>query len=100
MEIPLCHMISMQIVRPTLANDILKLQRDFYFGYHPRTKVFCISLEGIDGCIVDVTLERTNSWDDHWKVVNDGLFLQSKTFLHHLMGNMFHVWDGNHRLQD
>jgi hypothetical protein len=44
MEIPLCHMISMQIARPTLTNDILKLQRDFYFGYHPQAKAFCISL--------------------------------------------------------
>jgi len=26
-------------------------------------------------------------------------FLQSKPSLHHLMGKMFHVWDGNHRLQ-
>jgi hypothetical protein len=46
-------------------------------------------------------LERRNSWDGHWKVVNDELeeFLQSKTSLHHLIGKMFHVWDGNHRLQ-
>ncbi len=90
----------MQIVRPNFTNNILKLERDFYFGYHSRAKVFCISLEGIDGCIVDVTLERTISWDD-WKVVNNEFeeFLQSKISLHHLMGKMFHVWDGNHRLQ-
>jgi hypothetical protein len=49
----------------------------------------------MDGCIVDVTLERTNSWDDHWKVVNEEFeeFLQSKPSLHHLMGKLFHMWD-------
>ncbi len=29
MEIPLCRMISMQVVKPTLMNDILKLRGDF-----------------------------------------------------------------------
>jgi hypothetical protein len=57
--------------------------------------------KGIDGCIVDVTTKRTNSWDDDYKVVTDKFeeFLQSKPSLHHLMGKMFHVWDGNHMLQ-
>jgi hypothetical protein len=36
MEIHLCHIISMQVVRHALMNDILKLRRDFYS---------CITLE-------------------------------------------------------
>jgi hypothetical protein len=101
MEIPLCHIISMQLVRLALMNDIFELQGDFYFGYHPIAIVFNFFLEGIDGCIVDVTLQRINNWDDHWKTVNDKFeeFLQSKPFLHHIVGKMFHVWDGDHRLQ-
>jgi hypothetical protein len=58
MEIPLCHIISMQVVRLALMNDIFKLQGDFYFGYHHGAIVFNVFLEGIDGCIVDVTPEK------------------------------------------
>jgi len=101
MEIPLCYMISMQVVKLALRNDIFKLQGDFYFSYHLGVANFYVCFEGIDGCIVDVTPERTNSWNDHWKVVNDEFeqFLESKPSLHHLMGKMFHVWDGNRMLQ-
>jgi hypothetical protein len=101
MEIPLCCMISMQVVRLALTNDILKLQGNFYSSYQLGVAIFYVSFEGIDGCIVDVTLERTNSWDDHWKVVNDEFeeFLKSKPSLDHLMGKMFHVWGGNRMLQ-
>jgi hypothetical protein len=40
-------------------------------------------LGGIDECIVDVTPNRTNGWDDHWKVINEDFekFLQSKPSL-------------------
>jgi hypothetical protein len=94
-------MISMQVVSLALTNDILKLRGEFYSSYHLGVAIFLVSFEGIDGCIVDVTPERTNSWDDYWNVVNDEFeeFLQSKPSLHHLMGKMFHVWDGNHMLQ-
>ncbi len=42
-----------------------------------------------------------NNWNDHWKVMNEEFeaYLQSKPFLHHPMGKMFHIWDENHRLQ-
>jgi hypothetical protein len=39
MEIPLCCMIFMQVVRLALTNDILKLG-DFYSSYHPRLYFF------------------------------------------------------------
>ncbi len=95
MEIPLCHMIFMQVVRLALTNDVLKLWGDFYSCYHPRAIVFYVFFEGIDGCIVDVTLERTNGWDDHWKIVDEEFeeFFKSKPSLHHLMEKLFHVWD-------
>ncbi len=42
-----------------------------------------------------------NNWNDHWKVINEEFeaHLQSKPFLHHPMGKMFHIWDENHTLQ-
>lgn len=101
MDIPLCRMISMQVVRPALANDILKLRGDFYSGYHPGAAVFYVSVEGIDGSTIDVGPDIISTWDSHWKTVNDEFekYLESKPKLHHLRGKMFHVWDGNHRLQ-
>jgi hypothetical protein len=55
MEIPLCRIISMQLVRLAFMNDIFKLQGDFYSGYHHGTVVFNVFLEGIDVRIVDVS---------------------------------------------
>lgn len=48
MEIPLCHMISVQVMRLAFTNDILKLKEDFYLGYHFGVVVFYVSLQGID----------------------------------------------------
>jgi hypothetical protein len=98
MEIHLCHIISMQVVTHALMNDILKLRGDFYSCYHLGATIFYVYLEWIDGCNVDVNQERTNNWDDHWKAMNKEFeaYLQSKPSLHHLVGKMFHVWDGNH----
>jgi hypothetical protein len=81
----------MQVVKPALTNDVLKLRGDFYPSYHPRAIVLYVFFEGIDRCIVDVTLERTNGWDDHWKIVNEEFeeFLKSKPSLHHIMENCF-----------
>jgi hypothetical protein len=71
MEIILCHIISMKVVRHAVMNDILKLRGDFYSCYHLGDSIFYVYLEWIDGCIVDVNQERTNNWDDHWKEVNE-----------------------------
>jgi hypothetical protein len=34
MDILLCQMVSLQVVRPALENDIFKLQADFIHAYH------------------------------------------------------------------
>ncbi len=101
MEIPLCCMISMQVVRPTLMNDISTLGGDFYLSYHARAIIFYVSLKGVNGCIVDVTQDWINSWDDHYKIMNEEFeaYLQSKPSLYHLVRRMSHVWYGNHRLR-
>jgi hypothetical protein len=98
MEIPFYHIISMKVIRHALTNDILKFRGDFYSCYHLGATIFYVFLEWIEGCIFYVNQERTNNWDDHWKAMNEKFeaYLQSKPSLHHLMGKMFHVWDGNH----
>ncbi len=52
MEIPLCYMISMQILRSTLTNDNLKLQRDFNFGFTLELKFFVFLLRGLMGALL------------------------------------------------
>jgi hypothetical protein len=41
-EIQLCCMISMQVVRLALTNDILKLRGDFYSNYHLGVAIFYV----------------------------------------------------------
>jgi hypothetical protein len=55
MEIQLCYMVSMHVVRPAFMNDILKLKGDVNSCYHPRAIFFYVFIERVDRCIVDVT---------------------------------------------
>jgi hypothetical protein len=38
-DIPLCRMVYMPLVRPTLANDIKRLEAEFTHGYRPGSPV-------------------------------------------------------------
>jgi len=42
MEISLCCMVSMQVVRLALTNDILKLRREFYSSYYLGVAIFFV----------------------------------------------------------
>ena len=48
-DIPLCRMISLQIVRPALAVDIEKMKADFIHGYRPGAAVFYVSTMNFGG---------------------------------------------------
>jgi hypothetical protein len=43
-HIPLCQMVYMPLIRPTLANDIKRLEAEFIHGYRPGTPVFYVSI--------------------------------------------------------
>jgi hypothetical protein len=43
-DIPLCRMVYMPLVRPTLAIDIKSLEVEFTHGYRPGAPVFYISI--------------------------------------------------------
>jgi hypothetical protein len=43
MNIPLCCMISMLVVRPALKIDVLKMEHVFQMGYQEGDKVFYVS---------------------------------------------------------
>jgi hypothetical protein len=99
-DVPLCRMKSLQVVRPALINDILKLQGDFVHGYREGAAAFYISLTDEHGKSSQVTDLDRAKWDRHWqqrdlefeKSLNEDPDLQI------LSGKYLYVWDGNHRL--
>ncbi len=97
MDIPLCKMVSMQVVTPTLQIDIANMKKEFYVGYHLGSQVLYVSLKNIHGEIENVTSEKEISWSFTWRYVNDKFeaFLDTKPAFSHLKGKFFHVWDDN-----
>ena len=62
-EIPLCWMISLQVVRSALAMDIEKMKADFIHGYRPGAAVFYVSTTEFTGEERVVTDSDRQSWD-------------------------------------
>jgi hypothetical protein len=100
-DIPLCGMIYMPLVRPTLAQDIKRLEAEFTNGYRPRAAVFYVSTTNENGEERLVKDVDTSSWGPHWTSVNDEF--EAKLALHphlkSLCGRMFFICDGNHRFK-
>ena len=99
--IPLCRMIYMPLVRPTLAHDIKRLEAEFTHGYRPGAPVFYVSITNEHGEERLVTDVDTSDWGPHWTSVNAEFEakLASNPHLRFLCGKMFFVCDGNHRLK-
>ena len=100
-EIPLCRMITLHVVRPALAKDIEKMKADFVHGYRPGAAVFYVSTTNFGGEERFVTNVDRLSWDVHWQRRDDEFesFLSLHNELHELSNKFFFIWDGNHRHQ-
>jgi hypothetical protein len=62
-DIPLCRMVYMLLVRPTLTHDIKRLEAEFTNGYRPGAPVFYVSItneHGEERFLKDVD---TSKWD-------------------------------------
>jgi hypothetical protein len=64
-DIPLCQMVYMPLVRPTLTNDIKWLEVEFTHGYRPGAPVFYISIFNKQGEEWFVKDEDTSDWSLH-----------------------------------
>jgi hypothetical protein len=97
-DIPLCRMVYMPVVRPTLAYDIKRLEAEFTYGYRPGAPVFYVSICNLDGEELSVKDVDTSNWGPHWTAVNTEFEakLASNPHLKFLCGRMFFVCDGNH----
>jgi len=101
LQVPLCRMVGMPIVRPTLSSDLASLEADFVHGYREGAAVFYLSTTNEAGVVEKVTDEDLQSWGPLWCAVNARFdnALSSAPELRHLMGVKFSVCDGNHRRQ-
>jgi hypothetical protein len=62
MQVPLCRMVPMPIVRPTLSSDLASLEDEFVHGYWEGAAVFYLSITNEGGQIEKVTDEDLASW--------------------------------------
>jgi hypothetical protein len=100
-HIPLCRMVYMPLVCPTLAIDIKRLEVEFTHGYRPGAPVFYVSIcndKGEEQYVKDLD---TSNWGPHWTLVNKEFEakLASNPHLRYLCGRMFFICDGNHRFK-
>ena len=100
MDVPFYRMITLQVVRPTLAMDIEKMKADFIHRYRPGAAVFYVSTTNIQGTKRTVSDEDRRSWNAHWRRKNLEFeeFLNADPELRFFSNKMFYVYDGNHRL--
>ena len=100
-SIPLCRMLAMPMVRPTLTSDLAKLEQEFVHGYREGASVFYVSTTNEDGKTHEVQEADRASWGPIWNSKNDAFntILLSDPHLAHLTNMMFFVCDGNHRRQ-
>ena len=100
-SIPLCRMLAMPMVRPTLTSDLTKLEQEFVHGYREGASVFYVTTTNEEGKTQEVTEADRSSWGPIWEAKNAvfNTFLLSNPDLARLTNVMFFVCDGNHRRQ-
>jgi hypothetical protein len=100
MRIPLCRMVYMPMVRPTLESDLKKLEQEFVHGYCEGSCVFYVALSNESGEERTVTEEDKRAWGPLWNQQSNlfNSFVDSDPDLAHLKDRIFFVCDGNHRL--
>jgi len=98
-KIPLCELVAMPMVRPTLSSHILKLEQEFAHGYNDGRATFYVSTTNEVGERQEFTSDEMNGWDDWWKVANADFeaFVESKAELRYMKNLKFFICDGNHR---
>jgi hypothetical protein len=100
-SIPLCRLMAMPMVRPTLTSDLAKLEQEFVHGYREGASVFYVTTTNEEGNSQEVTEADKASWGPIWDAKNDifNSYLLSDPALAPFTNLMFFVCDGNHRRQ-
>jgi hypothetical protein len=98
-HIPLCRMVYMPLVCPTLDSDIKRLEAEFTYGYQIGANIFYVSLTNEKGEERSISGEERVNWGPLWNEENNKfeLFLEATPTLSSLKNRMFFICDGNHR---
>ena len=71
LSIPLCRLVAMPLVRPTLQSDLDKLEQEFVHGYRDGAAVFYVTLTDEHGSTQEVTSAVKERWGSIWYVKNE-----------------------------
>ena len=99
LHIPLCKLVAMPMVRPTLACDITKLEQEFAGGYRDGAAVFYVSTTNEEGLSEEFSNEEMSKWDPISREKNEVFtrYLDSRRELKQMKNLKFFICDGNHR---
>ena len=100
LQIPLCRMVPMPMVRPTLSCDLDFLEHKFSKGYRDGATVFYVTTTDEAGESSLFTEEEIEKWDPLWKKQNEifNASVNTQPELRFLKNLKFFVCDGNHRV--
>ena len=61
-DIPICRMVYVLLICPTLANDIKRLEVEFIHGYQPGARMFHVSICNELGEERSISDEEMSNW--------------------------------------
>ena len=67
LHIPLYRLVTMPMVRPTLACDITKPEQEFAGGYRDGAAVFYVSTTNEEGQSEEFSDKEMSKWDPMWR---------------------------------
>ena len=70
-HIPLCNILAMPMVTPTLPNDLAKLEQEFVHGYREGTSNFYVTIIDGESKPHEDTEARMTSWVPIWSTKNE-----------------------------
>ena len=99
-SIPLCRLRCLPLVRPVSEVDVSRLENEFVMGYRDGNRAMYVSPYNNLDEVLQVSDDIRESWDPYWQEANEEFesMLENDSDLAHLVGKMFFVWEGNHRL--
>jgi hypothetical protein len=98
--IPLCRLRCLPLVRPINDIDVGRLENEFVMGYRDGDRALYISPYNNIDEVLYVTDDIKTSWSPLWEEANKEFdaILENDPHLSYLVGKMYFVWEGNHRL--
>ena len=77
-----------------------RFENEFVNGYQDGDCVLYVALYNNHKDSLEVSDDIIASWNDHWRAANNRFdaYLLADPNLAHMVGKMFYVWEGNHRL--